>query len=439
MKKQAKYITVEEAVALIKTGDKIILGMAASEPQDFVNNLHKVADRGVKDILVTNCLPVNQNAPYFADEKYHDIFTIHSWFYSPGLRRNHKSGRISFIPNHLHLAHKKRLEHMNYNYFVGAASMPDEHGYISLSLSNVYEKASCEKVDKIILEVNPNFPRTFGDLEIHISEVDYLIKSNYPAPEIGDIPLTEKDRVIGKYIADMIEDGSCIQLGIGGIPNAVADALKTKKNLGIHTEMFTSGMMELIECGAVTGKYKNINKGKHVAAFAYGNRKLYDYINNNPVVQILDGLWVNDPYVIGQNDKQVSINSCLEISLDGQVASEAIGTMQFSGTGGQVDTVVGAQNSKGGKSFIALYSTALVTNKQTGEKEETSKIVPILKPGAAVTLSRNDVDYVVTEYGVAALRGTSIAERVEELIKIAHPKFRDELRKEAIKYGFIVK
>lgn len=437
MKKQAKYITVNEALNLIKSGDKIILGMAASEPQLFVNRLHEVAERGAKDILVTNCLPVNQNAPYFADPKYYDAFEVHSWFYSPGLRKHHKSGRISFIPNHLHLAATKRLQHTKYNVFVGAAAMPDENGFVSLSLSNVYEKMACEQADLIILEVNPNFPSTHGDLRLHLSEVDYLVKADYKAPELPDIELTEKDKIIGNLIADMIEDGSTLQLGIGGIPNAVADALVNKKDLGIHTEMFTSGLMKLIEVGAVTGKHKNINKGKHVACFAYGNRKLYDYIDNNPDVQILNGTWVNDPNVIGQNDKQVSINSCLEIALDGQVASESFGTSQFSGTGGQSDTAVGAQISKGGKSFIALYSTAMVRNRETGEREEVSKIVPILAPGAAVSLSRNDVDYVVTEYGVAALRGTSISERTKLLISIAHPKFRDELTKEAIKYGFI--
>ena len=438
-KKEAKYINVEDALNLINTGDKIVLGMAASEPQLFVSRLHEVTNRGVTNVEVVNCLPINQDAPFFADPNYYSHFTLNSWFYSPGLRRNHKSGRMSFIPNHLHLAASKRLAHTKYNIFIGAAAMPDEHGYVSLSLSNVYEKASCEQADLVILEVNPNFPRTFGDLEIHISEIDYLIKTNYPAPEIGEIQLTEKDHIIGKFIADMIEDGSTIQLGIGGIPSAVAEALVDKRDLGIHTEMFTNGLMKLIEAGAVTGKMKNIDRGKHVACFAYGNRKLYDYINNNPAVLIKNGTWVNDPNVIGLNDKQISINSCLEISLDGQVASESFGTSQFSGTGGQTDTAVGAQNSLGGKSFIALYSTAMVRNKETGEREEVSKIVPILAPGAAVTLSRNDVDYVVTEYGIAALRGTSVSERTELLIAIAHPKFRDELRQEAIKYGFIGK
>lgn len=435
-KKQIKYYEIDDVLKKIKDKSNIVLGMAASEPQVFTNNIHKIYDR-ITELNIVNCLPINQNAPYFSDPKYSDKIHVTSWFFSPGLRRSFKDNKISFIPNHLHLASSKRFQHIRPNIFVGAASMPDEHGYISLSLSNVYEKDACEKADIVILEVNPNFPRTLGDLEIHVNEVDYLIKTDYKAPEIGDIPLTEKDRVIGKYIADMIEDGSCIQLGIGGIPNAVADALKTKKNLGIHTEMFTSGMMELIECGAVNNKLKNTHKGKSVAAFAYGNKKLYDYINNNPAVAILNGAYVNDPYVIGQNDNQISINSTLEVALDGQCASESIGTRQFSGTGGQSDTAVGALNSKGGKSFIALYSTAFVTNKETGEKEEKSKIVPILTPGANVSLSRNDVDYVVTEYGVVCLRGTSVSERAKLLISIAHPKFREELRKQAIKYGFI--
>lgn len=436
-KKQAKYVTIEKAIEKIKDHSNIILGMAASEPQLFVNNIHKIYDR-ITEIEIVNCLPVNQQAPYFNDPKYSDKIKTSSWFFSPGLRRSFKESDISFIPNHLHLAADKRYSHKKPTVFVGAASMPDEHGYVSLSLSNVYEKKACELASLVILEVNPNFPRTFGDLEIHVSEIDYLIKADYPAPEIGDIPLSDKDITIGNYIADMIEDGSCIQLGIGGIPNAVAQALKTKKNLGIHTEMFTSGMMDLIECGAVNNKLKNTHRNKSVAAFAYGSRKLYDYINNNPAVLIMDGGYVNDPYEIGKNDKQISINATLEISLDGQCASESIGTMQFSGTGGQSDTAVGAQNSKGGKSFIALYSTAMVKDKN-GNRVEKSKIVPILTPGANVSLSRNDIDYVVTEYGVANLRGTNISERTNRLINIAHPKFRDELRNEAIKLGYIKK
>lgn len=435
--KQAKKITIKQALDLVKDNDQIIFGMAANEPQLFANHIHEVYDRLKKPIEVTSCLPVSQDAPYIADPKYRDKIKINSWFHSPGIRRAAKYGGVTFIPNHLHLAGKKRLDTHKVNIFVSAASLPDKHGYISLSLSNVYEKRSIQDADITILEINPNFPRTLGDLEVHISDVDYIIEASYDAPIIPDIALTEKDIIIGKQIAKMIPNGACLQLGIGGIPNAVAASLKGKKDLGIHTEMFTSGMQELIECGAVTNMKKQTHIGKSVATFAYGSKKLYDYIDDNPAVLLLNGLYVNDPYIIGLNDNQVSINATLEMSLDGQCASESIGVNQFSGTGGQADTAIGAQNSKGGMSFIALYSTAMVKDPKTGIKKETSKIVPILKPGAAVSLSRNDVDYVVTEYGMVALRGTTVSERAKLLISIAHPDFREQLTKDALKYGFI--
>jgi len=242
---------------------------------------------------------------------------------------------------------------------------------------------------------------------------------------------------IGGYIADLIEDGSTIQLGIGGIPNAVAAKLKNKKNLGIHTEMMTDGMVDLVNAGAVNGKEKTLYPNKIIATFALGTKKLYDFLDDNPSVLIKDGHWVNDPYVIGQNCKMISINTTIEIDLTGQCCSESIGYKQFSGTGGQADTAIGAQISKAGKSFIALYSTAMVRSGEGDQRQLISKIRPTLKPGAAVSLSRNDVDYVVTEYGVASLRGTSLRERAERLIAIAHPDFRDLLEKEAIQMGIL--
>jgi acyl-CoA hydrolase len=221
------------------------------------------------------------------------------------------------------------------------------------------------------------------------------------------------------------------------MPNAVAKALMGKRDLGIHTEMMTSGMVDLIEAGVITGKKKTLHKGKHVATFALGNKKLYDFIDNNPSVMILNGRYVNDPAIIGLNDNMVSINTAMEVDLSGQVCSESIGHVQFSGTGGQADTAIGAQNAKNGRSFIALYSTAMVKNPLTGEREETSKIVPFLKQGAIVSLSRNDVDMVVTEYGIAHLRGTNVRERILRLINIAHPDFRVGLLKEAEDLGLI--
>ena len=434
--KQAEYVSVEKALEAIKSGDVIISAMAAAEPREIVKHLHTVAHR-VKDVTVTTCLPFYQ-ADYFNDVQYKDSFKMDGWFYTAAMRAAQKNGTVSFIPNHLHLAASKRLAYKKPDVFIGTASPVDEQGYVSLSLSNVYEKAMIGASDTVILEVNPNFPRTLGDLELHVSEIDFLVEADYAVPELPNVEPTEKDLQIGTLIAERINDGDCLQIGIGGIPNAVAKALTGKKDLGIHTEMFTTGLMELVKAGAATGKRKQIQKGKHVAAFAMGTTELYAFIHNNPSVAILDGNWTNDPYTIAQNDNQVSINTTIEIDLVGQCASETIGHVQYSGTGGQADTAIGAQKSKGGRSFIALYSTAIVTNKETGEKEEISKIVPFLKPGATVSLSRNDVDNVVTEYGIAELRGTDVSERVKRLIAIAHPKFRDELTVQAKELGYIL-
>ncbi|MDR2828304.1 MAG: 4-hydroxybutyrate--acetyl-CoA CoA transferase [Acholeplasmatales bacterium] len=433
--KNAKYITIKQALSKIKDNDYIVLGMAGAEPREFVSHIHEIAPR-INHVTLTNCLPITP-VPFYVDSQYKDKFQLDGWFYNPSMRKASENGNVSFIPNHLHLAGKKRFDTHKPDVFVGVCSPVDKHGYVSLSLSNVYEQDAISRARVVILEENPNFPRVFGDVELHVSKIDYLVKTSYPAPVLTKATINEKDKIIGKYISDLIQDGSCIQLGIGGMPDAVADALITKKNLGLHTEMFTTGAMKLIKAGVINGSQKQLYKNKHVACFALGEKELYDFLDNNPSCLMLDGNFVNDPAVIGQNDNQVSINACIEIDLSGQCASESIGFKQFSGTGGQSDTAVGAQNSKNGISFIALYSTASVKNPETGIREETSKIVPILKPGAAVSLSRNDVDRVVTEYGVVNLRGTSIEERTKLLISIAHPNFREELTKEAIRMGYI--
>ena len=433
--KQAKYVTIDQILNMVKSEMHIVVGSAAAEPQAFVMNLSTIADK-VKHVTVSNCLPV-ADADFYVDEKYRDSFFLDGWFYTAVLRKAHKHGNISFIPNNLHFAGKKRLDYKKVDIFITAATKPDKHGFVSLSLSNIYEKEVLEQADIVVLEVNDNFPRTHGDMEVHISDVDYLVETDYEPPTIPNLEPNEKDTIIGNYIANEIHDGDTLQLGIGGIPNAVAKALMDKKDLGIHTEMFTSGMVDLIKAGVVNGKKKTLHRGKHVCCFAFGTKEMYDFIDDNPSVKILQGRYVNDPAIIGLNDNQVSINSTLEIDLTGQCCSESIGTKHFSGTGGQTDTAVGAQNAKNGRSFISLYSTAMVRNKETGVKEEVSKIVCTLKPGAAVSLSRNDVDYVVTEYGIVSLRGKNIRERAKDLISIAHPKFRDELYKQAIEEGFI--
>ncbi len=433
----SKIIDVESALEKIAEFKRanIVIGLAPSEPQLVMGRLHEIHDR-VDHIGVTTCLPI-QEALYFSKEEYAKKFSMNGWFYTNAMRKSQKHGNISFIPNHLHLSEKKRSMHIDTDIFICACSPVDKHGFVSLSLSNVYERKSLDKAKLVILEVNENFPRTFGDVEVNINDVDFFVEASYDVPAIVDIEPNERDLAIGKLIAEHINDGDCIQLGIGGIPNAVAASLHDKKDLGIHTEMLTSGMVKLIKEGVITGKKKNFYRNKVVCAFAYGNKELYDFLDNNPSVLVMDGNFVNDPYIIGKNDNQVSINTTIEVDLVGQCASESIGHVQYSGTGGQADTAIGAQIAKNGKSFIALYSTAFVKNKTTGEREEISKIVPTLKPGAVVSLSRNDVDYVVTEYGVVSLRGTTVNERVKLLISIAHPKFRDELTSKAMEMGYI--
>jgi len=435
MSYEDKIITVEEALSKFQSGDTIVTGLAAAEAREILTALHTISNQ-VEKLTVTTCLPM-ASAEYFMNPDYKNKFFMDGWFYTKPMRNHQSNGNISYIPNHLHLAAVKRLDEVKPRVYIGNATPPDAHGYVSLSLSNVYERRIIEQADLVILEINPNLPRTFGDMALHVDAIDYMIEVDYDIPTLPETIPNEKDKKIGALIADHINDGDCIQLGIGGIPNAVADALIDKKDLGIHTEMMTTGMMKLAKAGVITGRRKNLYQNKIVCTFALGTKELYEFMDDNPSIVIKDGHWVNDPYIIGLNDHQISINTTIEIDLTGQCASESIGTVQYSGTGGQADTAIGAQRSKGGKSFIALYSTASVYNKEKDKREVISKIVPLLKPGAAVTLSRNDVDYVVTEYGVAKLRGTNIKERVNRLINIAHPKFRDGLREKAVALNYI--
>lgn len=311
------------------------------------------------------------------------------------------------------------------NLFFAACTPMDENGYVQLSCSQQAEHELMETADTIIFEVNRNLPRTFGTVNIPIEQVDYFVDASYPVSVLPEPPMTETDRKIAAYVSSLVRDGDCIQLGIGSMPNAVGEALCGKKNLGIHTEMITTAMARLMACGAVNNSRKKLNQGKTIGAFAFGTQELYDYINNNPRVEIHPCVYVNDPFVIAQNDNMVSINTALEIDLTGQICSESIGTRQFSGSGGATDFAYGAYHSKGGRGIIAVSSTT--------KNGTVSRIQPTLNKGAIVSISRNIVDYVITEYGIAHLRDHSIRDRVEQLIAIAHPKFQDELRWQAKK------
>lgn len=434
---QEKRISVEEALAKIKSGDSIVSALAAAEPSAILGQLHTIAPR-VTDVTVATCLPMRPH-PFYMDPAMQGHFRHDAWFFSPAVRKAHdEAGTTSFVPNHLHRAGLDRLVYQKPTVFVGTCTPPDRFGYVSLSLSVTYEREMMEAADMVILEVNENLPRTYGDTIIHLDEVDYLVDNTVELAALPEVPIADKDRLIGGHISELIENGSSLQLGIGGIPNAVASMLTNKRNMSIHTEMFTDGMVDLYEAGCIgKGAHSfgnHVLTGKMVATFALGSKKLYDFLHRNPAVALMRGSWVNNPYIIAFNRKQVSINTALEVDLTGQVCSESLGSKQYSGTGGQADTAIGAQMSEGGKSFIALYSTA-EAKQADGSRKLISKINPALTLGANVTLHRANVDYVVTEYGAVRLKGAPVRERVRRLISIAHPDFRPWLEEEAARIG----
>ncbi|MFH0727708.1 MAG: acetyl-CoA hydrolase/transferase C-terminal domain-containing protein [Pseudomonadota bacterium] len=426
-----KVISIEEAIQKVETDMVVVVGQV-SVPDGLMDHLHTIAHR-VRNVKVFFTITVK---PYefFMNPAMKGRFELCSYFHGPATRAalEYKSGNIFYQPNMLHAIAPDHVRTRKTNIFFGSCSPPDKHGFVSLGLSVVYEKSMIENADLVILEVSENNPRIFGDTEVHIDDVDYFVENNHMPPIIPDAPPPEAaDLSIGRHIAELIDDGSTIQLGIGNIPNAVGKCLTGKRDLGIHTEMLTDSMMELYECGAVTNKKKSLIKGKTVCAFAFGTKKLYEWADNNVSVLFLRGDWVNDPTVVRRNAKMVSINTCMMVDLTGQVFSEAIGTAQFSGTGGQLDFAMGAREAydRMGKSFIACRSTA-----KGGTK---SSIIAIPPPGTPVTLHRGITDYVVTEYGAAWLRGKTVKERAQSLIAIAHPDFRDSLKEEAERIGFL--
>ncbi|MFR8955283.1 MAG: acetyl-CoA hydrolase/transferase family protein [Flavonifractor plautii] len=428
-----KQMSAEQALELIQDGDSMFSAQAAAEPQAILSKLQHLKETGVKGTTLNSCLPI-QYYDAMKDPKMAGIMSHNGWFFTAGLRDAQKKKLVSAVPQSSTSVLRKSLQRLQAEgrrpVVLATVSPMDSHGYFSLSVSAIYERDLIDQGALVLLEVNPNFPRTFGDTQVHISEVDALVESDRPIPTKSLVPYTEVDKKIGAFVASLVEDGSTIQLGIGNIPNAVANELRSKRHLGIHTEMFTETMVDLIECGAVDNSQKGFMNGFSVCSFTMGSQRLYDFVHNNPSVLFKSSTFSNDPYTIARNNKFVSVNASLEIDLTGQCASETVGNLQWSGTGGQSETVQGAQMSPGGKSIIAMHSTYSATDAD-GKEVLHSKIVPFLARGAAVTTSRNDTDYVVTEYGIAWLRGLNIRERVEALVKIAHPDFRDWLREEA--------
>lgn len=430
---RAKQVSLDEVLAQIKDGDFVATSGGVNAPFLFYKNIHRVAPRLKEKIdFFYGCTVEKGEYEFLESEECKEKFnTISGFVLSGGERECLYNGFEDYMPTHYHSQCKKLLQaHNGLDIYVAAVCPMDERtGYFRTSLSNVNESEFRDAAKKIYLEVVPSLPVIYGNNEIHISEVDGIYEYDHPLETMDPRPFGEVERRIGENVAELVEDGSTIQLGIGGIPDAVAHAFLGKKDLGVHTEMITNSILDLVEAGVITGRKKSINRGIIVGSFSRGSQKLYDFMDHNPCVAMHPCSYVNNPYVIAKNYKMVSVNTAMGIDLLGQVSSESIGPRQFSGTGGQVDTVTGAIHATGGKSIIAMASTA--------KQGTLSKICLFHAPGTVVTLSRNDVDYVATEYGVVRLGGKTIRERAKLLISIAHPKFRDELTAQAKKMGLL--
>lgn len=425
---QEKHCSLQEAYLHISNDDYVVTGVAGCEPMGFLQELHTIVPR-VKHMTLSHWLEIGRY-PFLTDDKYRDSFTVEGCFLMGPGREAMKNHRKTYVPGDLHNVAAREIQCHDIDVFVCAVSPMDDMGYFRTSLCSIAEDQYAEVAKKIILEVVPDMPVLFGDNEIHISDVTAVYTSERTIPTIEKATIGETERMIGAHVAPLVPDGSTIQLGIGAIPDAIAQSFLTKSDLGIHTEMITNAVADLIEAGVVTGKCKTLHRGKIIGTFALGSQRLYDLLANNPAVAIMPGAYVNDPKVIAQNDNMVSINTAVTVDFTGQVCSESIGPVQHSGTGGQSDTATGAIHAKNGKSIIALRSTA--------KNGTISTINPFLPLGSVVTLSRNTVDYIVTEYGVAAMKNRTTKQRAKNLIAIAHPDFRAELTKRAEElYGIL--
>jgi len=426
---KSKLISMTEAMALVQSGMTLSIGIAASEPVGMLEELARQADR-LQDITTWTCLPMR---PYdiFMKPEMEGRFFNENWFYGAPDRAVHGEGRVSYTPNNLHQAGIDKLlgRGGRLDMMLGVCTPPNAEGLVSLSMGAVVEREMIDAADMVILEVNRNLPWTDGDVVIPISLVDHFVEHDSPLVQVPQAEPNEIDQQIGAYVAEFIDDGCTVQLGIGGTPTAIANFISDRKHLGIHSELFVDGVYTLWKAGAADNSRKTLHPGKFVATFAIGTQPLYDWMNESPDVLLMRGSYVNNPYVIAQNYKMISINTAIQVDILGQVCSQSLGTRQFSGTGGQLDTHRGAQMSQGGKGIIALRSTA--------KNGTISTIVPTLAPGAGVTVPSQDVDTIVTEYGSAQLRGLSVKKRMEALIRIAHPDFRESIREECHRLGIV--
>lgn len=427
-----KRTTPEKIAIQVQPGWSCATDIALGVPYEIFDALGDRAQNVWNDGLsnVTLHTMLDTRSLSFFEEKNREKLRGVSWFSGAGERRAVNGGWADVMPAYYRDMPGLLERYIDIDAFFAVVSPMDKHGYFSTGCDGSVSQALISKAKRIYLQVNKNMPRALTAPAIHISQVTALCEENSELPVLPPAEIDDVSAAIGNCIAEEIPDGATLQLGIGAVPDAVGLALKSKRHLGLHTEMFTDSMMELIECGAVDNSRKPIHRGKTVAAFAYGSKRMYDYIDDNPAFEMLPVDYVNDPAVIARHPDFISINAALEVDFYGQVCAESLGTRHVSGTGGQADYVRGATMSEGGKSFIAFPSTA--------KNGTVSKIVPTLTPGAIVSTSKNDVDYIVTEYGAAKLRGKTLGQRTKALIAIAHPKFRDELTFAAKKQNILI-
>ena len=416
-----KLRSADEAVRLVQDNDTVIVPTGVGEPPALLTALSD-RRRELHGVRVMQILAMRKYA--YLDPATVEHIRHVAFFYGGATRAGGQAGWIDFLPNYFsEIPALIQRSQVPADVVFSMASPMDPHGYFALSLAADYTMAAVAKARAVVLEVNPNVPFAGGNCHVHISRVAALVERDEPVLEVGLPSIGPVQQAIGKYVADLIDDGSTLQIGYGGIPDAVVMQLSGKHDLGIHTEMIGDGILSLIECGAVTNRRKNYLPGKMMATFGLGSAKLYRFMDRNPALESHPVDFTNDPALAGRNDNFVTINATLQIDLLGQCGSESLGSMPYSGTGGQSDFVRAANRSRGGKSFIVLPSTA--------RGDAISRIVPVLSPGTHVSTSKNDINFVVTEYGVAQLRGKSAQQRALELISIAHPDFRAELREQA--------
>lgn len=413
-------VTAEEAVKLIKSNDRVSIHTGAAAPQRLINALTDRHEE-LRNVEIVH-MHTEGDAPY-ADPKYAQSFHVNAFFIARNIRAQVNEVNVQYIPMFLsEIPAFIRSSHFHVDVAMIQVSPPDTQGFCSLGISVDVTKAACDTARKIIALVNPNMPRSHGDGFIHHSRISAAVYAEDPIFDCGSGPATDIEMAIGKNVAALVEDGATLQMGIGGIPNAVLQFLDGHKDLGVHTEMFSDGILPLVKSGVINGKLKTKHMGKIVSSFAMGTRALYDFIHDNPEVAMLDVGYVNDTSVIRKHKKVTAINSAIEIDLTGQVCADSIGTEILSGVGGQMDFIRGAALSEGGKPIIALASATA---------KGISKLVPTLKMGAGVVTTRAHVQYVVTEYGTVNLYGKNIAQRAQALISIAHPDHREALERDA--------